>query len=397
MSPSSDKTAVKHMDHGLLIVIFALLGFGIVMQFSASYAINPDQPYYYITRHLIWVALGLVSLFILVQIDYHIWQKYAIPIMGLALLLLIGIFFFAKTGDSGSRRHLLQSGSIQPSELAKLAIFIYIAAWLASKEDHLGDVTVGLLPFSLLLGIFLIAILMQPDISTSVLIALTAVAMLIIAGADLLQIGILLGVMGLVFTAAIIQHKYAMKRLTEFGQAFLAPWNSPNSQVQAGYAALHRGGLFGKGLGNSIYKLPESGLPVIHSDIVFAVIGEELGLLGALAVVALFLFLAYRGTRIALNAPDSFGRLLAFGITTWIVLQAFINIAVVTVTIPNTGIPLPFISYGGSSLITVLAGLGILLNISKDGQARITLNANSSVRRRNRRSRVSYSHRRRRT
>ena len=223
MSPSSDKTAAKHMDHGLLIVIFALLGFGIVMQFSASYAINPDQPYYYIIRHLIWVTLGLASLFVLVQVDYHIWQKFAIPIMGLALLLLIGIFFVTKTGASGSRRHLLNSGSIQPSELAKLAIFIYIAAWLASKEDHLGDVTVGLLPFSLLLGIFLIAILMQPDISTSVLIALTAVAMLIIAGADLLQIGILLGVMGLVFTAAIIQHKYAMKRLTEFAQAFLAP------------------------------------------------------------------------------------------------------------------------------------------------------------------------------
>ncbi len=397
MSPSRNHTAPRHVDHGLLIVIFLLLGFGVVMQFSASYAIDPDQPYYYIIRHLVWVTLGLASMFILLQVDYHIWQKFAIPVMGLALLMLIGIFFIAKTGATGSRRHLFNSGSVQPSELAKLAIFIYIAAWLASKEDHLGDVTVGLLPFSLLLGIFLIAILMQPDISTSVLIALTAVAMLIIAGADLLQIGILLGVMGLVFTAAIIQHNYAMKRLTEFVQAFRSPLNSPNAQVQAGYEALRSGGLFGKGLGNSIYKLPDAHLPAIHSDIVFAVIGEELGLLGALAVVALFLFLAYRGTRIALRAPDSFGRLLAFGITTWIVLQAFINIAVVTVTIPNTGIPLPFISYGGSSLITVLAGLGILLNISKDGQSRFTLNANSSVRRRNRRSRVSYSHRRRRS
>jgi cell division protein FtsW len=397
MSPSSDKTATKHLDNGLLIVIFVLLGFGIVMQFSASYAIDPQQPYYYIIRHLVWVALGLASMFVLIQIDYHVWQKFAIPIMGLALLLLIVTFLIAKTGPGGGKRHLLTSGSIQPSELAKLAIFIYIAAWLASKEDHLDEVTVGLLPFSILLGVFLVAILLQPDISTSVLIALTAVAMLIIAGADLLQIGILLGVMGLVFTFAIFQHKYATKRLAEFGNSFLAPWNSPNSQVQAGYAALHRGGLFGKGLGNSIYKLPEQSLPAIHSDIVFAVIGEELGLLGALAVIALFLFLAYKGTRIALNAPDSFGRFLAFGITTWIVLQAFINIAVVTVTIPNTGIPLPFISYGGSSLVTVLAGLGILLNISKEGQSRFSLNANSSVRRRNRRSRVSYSHRRRRT
>ena len=397
MSASSAKTAAKHLDIQLLILIFALLGFGIVMQFSASYAIDPDAPYKFITKHLIMVALGLAAMFILIQIDYRIWNKLAIPIMAVALGLLIYTYFAAKVGVGGARRQLLH-GSLQPSEVAKLAIFIYIAAWLASKEEEqLDQIGVGLLPFSILLGIFIFAIIIQPDISTSVLIALTAVAMLIIAGADLLQIGILLGVIALVFTIAIIQFKYALNRITEFVQSFLAPWNSPNMQVKSGYAALLRGGFFGRGLGNSIFKLPESGLPAIHSDIVFAVVGEELGLIGALLVIAAFLFLAYRGTRIALNAQDAFGRLLAFGITTWIVLQAFINIAVVTVTIPNTGIPLPFISYGGSSLVTIMAGLGILLNISKDGQSRISLDATPSFRRRNRRSRVSYSHRRRRS
>jgi len=194
---------------------------------------------------------------------------------------------------------------------------------------------------------------------------------------------------------AISQQDYAVQRVTGFMQSFIAPADSPNLQVRAGYEALQAGGLFGRGLGNSLYKLPGGALPVVHSDSVFAIVGEELGLLGALSVVGAFLFLAYRGTRIALNASDTFGRLLAFGITTWIVLQAFINIAVVTVTIPNTGLPLPFISYGGSSMVTILAGLGILLNISKDGQSRFSLNANSSLRRRNRRSRVSYSHRHR--
>jgi len=395
MSPPSAQTSPKHIDYGLLIIIAAMLGFGIVMQFSASYAVPTDKPYEFILKHLLWVAIGLAAMTVLIQFDYHIWRKYAIPIMGLALIMLIAVFFLSKIGTGGARR-FLHNGSVQPSELAKLIIFIYIAAWLASKEDYLNQVTVGLLPFSIILGIFLLAIILQPDISTAVLIALTAVAMLIIAGADLLQIGILSGVVGLVFTAAIFQHKYAIQRLSDFQQSFITPWNSPNEQVQKGYEALQSGGFFGKGLGNSTYKLP-GGLPVVQSDIIFAVIGEELGLLGALAVIALFLLLAYKGTRIALNAPDSFGRLLAFGITTWVVLQAFINIAVVTITIPNTGIPLPFISYGGSSMVITLAGLGILLNISKEGHSRFSLNENPPVRRRNRRSRVSYSHRRRRT
>ena len=395
MSATRSKTIPKHLDNQLLILIFALLGFGIVMQFSASYPIDSTAPYKFITKHLIMVALGLATMFILIQIDYRVWEKLAIPIMAVTLGLLV-LTFFAKVGVGGAKRQLIH-GSVQPSELAKLAIIIYIAAWLATREERLEQVTLGLLPFSILLGIFVSAIVLQPDISTSVLIALTAVAMFIVAGAELMQIGILLGVMGLVFGIAIYKFRHATRRLSEYIVAFNAPWNSPNIQVRNGYAALHRGGLFGKGLGNSIYKLPEYHVTAIHSDIIFAVIGEELGLLGALAVIAAFLFLAYRGTRIALNASDSFGRLLAFGITTWIVLQAFINIAVVTVTIPNTGIPLPFISHGGSSLLSIMAGVGILLNISKDGQSRFSLNANSSLRRRNRRSRVSYSHRRRRS
>ncbi len=388
-SPSSP----GHIDYGLLILIFVLIGFGIVMQFSASYAVTPGQPYRYIIRHLLWLTIGLIGMYITSQIDYRTWQTLAIPIMILSLLLLVAVLFFSQEGVGGAQRHLL-GGSVQPSEVAKLAIIIYIAAWLASKGTKVSDVSMGLVPFSIILGSFLVLILMQPDISTSVLIALTTVAMLIIAGADLIQIAILLLLMAGIFIVAIVLHHYALERVMEFFASFIAPWNSPDSQVKAGYVALRSGGLFGKGLTHSTYKL--GGLPIVQSDSIFAIIGEELGLLGALTVVALFLFLGYKGTRIALHAEDKddFGRLLAFGITTWIVIQAFINIAVVTVTIPNTGIPLPLFSYGGSSTVMVLTGLGILLNISKGGGGRFQLHAHSLFRRRNRRSRVSHSHRR---
>ncbi len=392
MTPRS-KTDLDQLDYTLLILIFALIGFGIVMQFSASYAILPRSPYVFIIKHVIWTALGLTGMFIMMQIDYRTWQTLAIPIMIASLGLLIAVLFFGEEGAGGAQRQF-RGGSIQPSELAKLAIIIYIAAWLASKGQKISDITMGLIPFSFIVGAFLIFILFQPDISTSVLIALTTLAMLIIAGADLLQILILLLMMTVVFMFAIIRNNYAMVRVNKFLASFLAPWNSPDLHLQAGYAALQSGGLFGKGLTNGTMKL--GGLPVVHSDSIFAVIGEELGLVGALTVVGMFLFLAYRGTRIALHAKDDFGRLLAFGITTWIVLQAFINIAVITVTIPNTGIPLPFFSYGGSSTLMTLTALGILLNISKGGKGKFTLDANTLFRRRNRRSRVSHSHRRRR-
>ena len=390
---SRAKTAVtSHIDYGLLILIAALIGFGIVMQFSASYAIDPQYPYKFITKHLMWIGLGLVSMYIMSAIDYRTWQTLAIPIMILSLGLLVAVLFLGEEGVGGARRHLF-GGSIQPSEVAKLAIIIYIAAWLASKGNKIGQVTMGLLPFSIIMGVFLVLILSQPDVSTSVLIAITALAMLMIAGADILQISILFLVMSGVFAFAISQFPHARGRMAGFLQAFFKPWTSQQYQVRAGYAALQSGGLFGKGLTNSEYKLGLQ-LPLVHSDLIFAIIGEELGLVGALAVIAMFLFLAYKGTRIALDAQDDFGRLLAFGITTWIVVQAFINIAVVTVTIPNTGMPLPFFSYGGTSTLMILTALGILLNISKGGGGRLKLDANSLFRRRNRRSRISPSHRR---
>jgi cell division protein FtsW len=385
------KSAPRHIDYGLLILIAILIGFGIVMQFSSSYAVKPHEPFYYITRHLIWLTIGSVGAFIAYLIDYRTWRTLAIPIMAVALMLLVAVLIFGEEGDLGAKRHLFR-GSVQPSELAKLAVVIYIAAWLASKGKKVSEVIVGLIPFAIILGTVIALILQEPDVSTSALIAMTALAMLIVAGADLLQITTLLLVVSVIFTFAIAQFQHARGRVLQFIGSFMAPWESSNLQIRAGYMALRSGGLFGKGLANSTMKL--GNLPVVQSDLVFAIVSEELGLLGAMSVIALFLLLGYKGTRIALRVEDPFGRLLAFGITTWIVLQAFINMAVVTVTIPNTGMPLPFFSYGGTSTVITLTALGILLNISKGGGGRFRLDANSLFRRRNRRSRVSRAHRR---
>jgi len=383
------KSTQPEFDYVLLILVASLLGFGLVMLFSASYSVAyawKENPLYYFSRQLLWTILGIIGLAILVNINYRTWQRFAIPILavtllGLAVLLIIGQPVF------GSIRYFIK-GSIQPSEVAKITIIIYIAAWLASKEKDLRKVSYGLIPFAVLLGLLVGLIIIQPDISTSILIAATALAMFFIAGADLIQIGILTAMGSLTFGLIMSQSAHAQKRIAAFVASFVDPVNSPNFHIRGIIQALVEGGFFGTGLSESMHK-HSGGIPFIHTDSIFAVIGEELGLIGSLAVVALFFFFAIRGFRIALRATDSFGTLLAFGITTWLVLQAFINIAVITATFPFTGLPLPFFSYGGSSMLANLAAVGILLNISRDGQGSIDLNANLGFWRRNRRTRLS--------
>ena len=216
----------------------------------------------------------------------------------------------------------------------------------------------------MLLGLLVGLILAQPDIDTAMMITFTAMAMFFIAGADLLQLAILclLGVIS--FAGVIMLSAHARERIQIFVSSVANPIQTQNFHLREAIYALVEGGVFGQGLANSVHKLP-GGLPAVHSDSIFAVVGEELGLVGTLLIVALFLFFAYRGTRIATRAPDTFGMLLAFGITTWLVLQAFINMAVITATFPLSGLPLPFFSYGGSSTVINLAAVGILLNISQ--------------------------------
>jgi len=282
--------------------------------------------------------------------------------MGVTLVALIAVIF---VGDDtfGSTRTFF-GGRVQPSEPAKIAIIIYISTWLSSKGSSIRNVKVGLAPFAVLLGIVTLLLISQPDISTAILIVSTAFLMFFIAGAEIRQLR-MVGAGGTITFWLIIQYSaYAHNRVELFLESFRNPILSTEWQVEQAIRAFVRGGVFGVGLGNARAKLPGH-LPVSWSDNIFAVIGEELGLFGAIIVICMFALLAYRGLRTALNAPDNFGSLLATGITVLLILQALLNMAVAVAISPPTGVTLPFISYGGSSLVTVMAGAGILLSISR--------------------------------
>jgi cell division protein FtsW len=357
-------TAPKY-DYLLVITAAALLIIGLMMVFSATafkgvdYQLS-DEPTYYILRQAVFSGVGLLAMFIMARIRYHTWQKFSI-LMLVGALLLLGLVLALGTERFGGIRWFFE-GSVQPSEVARLAVIIYIADWLSSKGIRIRQVTYGLVPFGILLGLVAGLIILQPNFSIAVLIAMTAVAMFFIAGGDLWQI-IASGLLSCVpLVLLITSSEYRIKRVL----AFFNPLSDPsgaNYQTIQSLIALASGGLLGVGPGASRQKFGY--IPAAHTDNIFAVLGEEWGLIGCLMVVGLFTFLAYRGFRVAMNAPDLFGAVLASGITCSLIFQALVNMAVVTAMAPATGIPLPFISYGGSSLVTSLAGIGLLLAVSR--------------------------------
>ncbi len=358
------KTESSHKyDYLLIVIIAALLIVGLMMVYSATFVLGYQlygQPTYFFIRQALWMGIGLLAMIITAMIEYHTWRKWSIPIMAGALLLL-GLVLVIGSDRFGGQRWLIK-GSIQPGEMAKIAVIIYIADWLSSKGARIRQVTYGLIPFAILLGFVTGLIVLQPDFSTAVLIALTAVAMFFIAGGDLWQM-IASGVLGgATFALLITRSEYRLARIT----SFLDPMGDQlgnNYQVRQILIALGSGGITGLGLGASRQKFGY--IPASHTDGIFAILGEELGLIGCLVVIALFALLAYRGFRIAISAPDAFGTVLAAGITCSLIFQALINIAVVTATAPFTGIPLPFISFGGSSLVISMTGVGLLLAVSR--------------------------------
>lgn len=379
-------------DTVLLASVVGLVLVGLVITYTASFSMG-DAVYgdnaYFLKRQSMWTALGLAAMLIMYTIDYRLWRRYSIPII-IATLLMLGGLLAIGAERFGGQRWLIGGGSVQPSELAKLSVIIYIADWLAGKRDDIRDVTLGLVPFAILIGIVCSLIMLQPDFSTAILIGLVATVLFFTAGADLLQMLTAGSLASVVLVTVVMRAPYRMERV----RIFLHPESDP---VGAGFQPLQtlhsimRGGLTGVGLGQGQQKHI---LPTPHTDAVFAVIGEELGILGCLVVVALFAVLAWRGLRIAAGAPDRFATLLATGITCWITLQALLNVAVVTAMVPFTGIPLPFLSFGGSSLIMCMAAIGLLLNLGTHSDPRrAKLYANLDLRRRNGRSRLSRAHR----
>lgn len=357
----------KQPDYILFFAILTLVAIGMIMVFSASMVRSIKwygHPYYFILRQLMWAALGFCGMFFLMNFDCWRYRDLIPYIWALSFLLLILVLIpgIGQVRNNARRWIGTSSLGIQPAEIAKVTTILFLADSVSRRKDQLGKFIKGLGPYLLLVGATFLLILMEPDLGTAAAIAGTAVAVLFVGGMRVSHVALLgLGSLPVLYWA-IVHSEYRLKRFL----AFLDPWADPGGAgwqiIQALYA-LGTGGPFGTGIGYSRQKwfyLPEP-----HSDFIFAVLGEEMGFFGTCLVVLLFFTVAWRGYRTAMAAPDRYSCLLAAGTTTLIVLVAVVNIGAVTGSLPITGIPLPFISYGGSALVTNLAASGILLNISR--------------------------------
>lgn len=353
------------VDGWLLIIVLTLVCTGIVTVYSASSfqaARDQGDASYYFQRELMWAILGIVAMLLTLRVDYRQWRRFSLVGMLIILPLLVIVLKFGVNVYGASRWLSLGSFfSFEPSELTKLVLALYIADWLARKGDQVGTFLYGLVPFIILVGIVLGLVLLENDLGTAIIIAGFATAMFFTAGANITQFLLAMACGGLIFLKEAFT-SYRFYRIV----GFLNPFKDVtgiNLQLYQALLAFGSGGWFGLGLGNSRQKTGY--LPFPYTDSIFPIIGEELGFVGCAVIVMLFLFLAFRGFRLARRTPDLYGALLATGITTWLVLQAMINIGANTGSIPYTGVPLPFISFGGSSLVVSLAAVGVLLNISR--------------------------------
>ena len=358
-------------DYWLLVTLAALIVFGTVMIFSATFAINlPDGgggTFYFLKKQFGWLLLGGAAFYVLSRIDYHRWRPYSIAALVGALGLLILVMVPGLGVAGGGAHRWLNLGPVpqfQPSELAKVALILYLADWLTKRGPRLHTWLLGVVPFSVILGAMIFLVMLEPDLGTSFLLAIIGITMLLVAGANLRQFVVYLGLGALAFMVLALGATYRRERLSLFMKSdqelklLDGGWQLIQARLSFG-----SGGLFGVGLGAS--RLKYGWLPAAHTDAIFAVIGEELGFLGCACLLTLFLILAIRGYRVVLRAADPFGALLATGIVSWIVFQAMINIGGITTAIPFTGVPLPFISYGGTSLCVIMAATGVLVNISR--------------------------------
>jgi cell division protein FtsW len=358
-------------DRWLLLVTLLLMGAGLVMVFSASQALAYVQhrsPYYYFERQALWMLLGSIALVVLSRVDYH--RLRALAPLGAAICVVLMLLVLVPSIGirvNGARRwiDLGPLGSLQPSELAKLAFVLYIAHWIDKREERLGSFTDGLVPFTLLMGAALFLLFLERDLGTSVVMAAIFGSAFLAGGGRKRHLLLLVAGLAAVFWIDTIMEPYRLARLATFRDPFGDQLNAGFQSTQA-ILALGSGGLTGVGLGQSVEKF--LWLPEAHTDFIFAIIGEETGLVGTTVILAGFVLFAIRGYRAAMLAPDRYGVIVATSITTWIAFQALVNMATVTNTLPITGVPLPLISYGGTSVAATLAAVGVLLNVA--GQAR---------------------------
>lgn len=355
-------------DTLLAIAVVGLVFFGIVMIYSASvilgYTLFGDDKFFF-KRQIVWAVAGLISMVVAANVEYHFWKKWAGWMLGATFVLLISVFFFSGDAINGAHRWIyIGSQGFQPAELAKLTFLIYISAWLSMRKEQVKSIKGTFLPFMAVIGALSVLMLMQPDFGTLSIMLVSVIAVYIVAGLtwqqSVLGLGLSTGALGL-----IMLEPYRRARLL----TFLHPTHVTSDasyHIDNISIALGSGGWFGLGFGQSAQK--RLFLPEPHTDSIFAIITEELGFVIAMLVIAAFVFVVYRGYRIAARSRDPFAKLLAVGIVSWLAFQAFINLASMLGIVPLVGVPLPFISYGGTNLLISLTAVGILLNISRYAQ-----------------------------
>ncbi|HKI53991.1 MAG TPA: FtsW/RodA/SpoVE family cell cycle protein [Anaerolineales bacterium] len=402
MKFSFSRSWSRGADVPLLLTVVALLVFGLIMLYSASFDFSFSEygsATYMFNRQVKWLGLGILLATVLSLFDYHHWRRMVLLAMLATIGLLVTVLIVNEIRLGASRT--LINGSYQPSELAKLVAVIYLAVWLYAKRQFLHDVTIGLIPLGVILGIIGGLIYLQPDLSAAGTVMILGGLLFFLAGADWKQIVFLL-ILAFVMGWVVVQFSATgQDRVDSFIAGLQDPTNA-SYHVQRSFEAIIKGGIFGVGLGQADTKL--TGLPFAPTDSIFAVVAEELGLFGSFLLLSLYAVLIWRGLVIARRAPDMLGTLLASGMTMWIGMEALINMAVMVGLMPFAGNALPFVSAGGSNLISTLCAVGIMLNISRQGSDiavaedndRRSFGAVTDLRRRNGRRSVSRARRSRR-
>ncbi len=356
------------LDRPLMLATLVLMAVGLVMVFSASAMMAETRygsAYLFFRKQLIWDVLGLVAMLLVMRLDYHRWQKWTRPLLGAAIAGLVLVLAVGRV-VKGARRWIHFGGfTFQPSELAKIALILWLASYLDRRQSQIKNFGNGLLPALMVIGAVCGLMVVEPDLGTPLMLGSVCMMMLFLAGIRIDHIAMVaLAACGPLYFL-LFHVPYRRRRL----MAFLNPWADAQGagyQVTQSLMAFGSGGFLGKGLGASTLKLLY--LPDPHTDFIFPIIGEELGFLGAIMLILLFIFWGMRGWQVAKRAPDLFGQLLASGITAWMLLQAVINMGVSCGVLPTKGLPLPFVSFGGSSTLISMIAVGIMLNISSQGR-----------------------------
>ena len=357
------------LDLGFLAILLGLVCLGLVVLFSAGYAValyRRGDAYTYIRPQLLFAALGVVAMYLASLVDYHIWHKLAWPLMGLSLVLLTVVLFMPEY--NGCKRWIVLPGlgTLQPSEIAKFSVVLVFSHIISLNHDRMQTFSTGVLPFGVILGVVTVLMLLEPHLSGTLLILGIGAVLMFVGGTGLKWFALAGAAAGAAIAAAVILLPelvpYAADRLASWQDPFADPLGEGHQTIQSLYA-IASGGITGLGLGNSRQKYLY--VPEPQNDFIFSILCEELGFVGAVVVIGLFLLLLLRGLSIAVRARDRFGALLVVGFVVQVILQAVLNIAVVTNTIPNTGISLPFFSSGGTSLMMLLGEMGIVLSVSR--------------------------------